>query len=69
MTRNAYQNIEVITAYAERFDNLVDLLHPSMMSGPDFEKFERLALAAIQRGTALTQPEIDRQIGPQAWEW
>jgi hypothetical protein len=69
MTRNAYQHTEVLTAYAERFPNLMDLLHPAMMTGPAFEKFERLAKMAIRRGSALTQGEIDRGIGPQPWEW
>jgi hypothetical protein len=53
-------------AYSEKFDNLAEVSLPAICFTPEFGA---LLQKAIDRGTPLTQAEVDQEFGPQSWEW
>ena len=61
---NALQN--ALDEYADRFDNLADVMHPSFAGD---EKFAPLLESAIKSGQALTREDVEKVFGPQGWDW
>jgi hypothetical protein len=55
------------TEYCERFpDNDDSWSHPAIMG---LRQTVDLMKAAIERGTPLTEAEVDEKMGPLSWEW
>ena len=58
--------LSVTEAYADRFSNLAEVSHPAICLSPGFGE---LLQKALDRGTPLTQAEVDIQFPDLNWEW
>ena len=63
---SAVATTKVSEAYSEKFDNLAEVSVSPLCFTPEFGA---LLQKAIDRGTPLTQEEVDREFGAQSWEW
>jgi hypothetical protein len=63
------ENMTADQAYADRFDNMPGVAHPSLMFGDNLKRFEALLQMAVNRGAALTRDEVEKEFGGQPWDW
>jgi hypothetical protein len=52
--------------YSDHFENFAEVAHPSIIFTP---KFDALMKKAIDRGTPLTEKEVEAEFGELAWDW
>jgi hypothetical protein len=64
MTRD--EKMDVMRRYGARFGNAKDLAHPSILGD---ERLVELMRVALERGSEVTEAEVEGVFGKLPWDW